>query len=168
MKGFLEERQPAKESPDATPRVRDLIQLRKWSGPTTTSTNQPINQLTNGGVARRTFWNTTTQTTLTVHRPVDARERQRGQRGSINGGHAGSCPRWTVTNGRPVRASQEERSRSSPLWWCALSLHCLNPRESTPWHPTPLAGKGDVTESMPRTSTWWVPLQALPACGGEL
>ena len=35
---------PAKESPDATPRVRDLTQLRSWGRPIT---NQPTNQSTN-------------------------------------------------------------------------------------------------------------------------
>ena len=67
---------------------------------------------------------------------------------------------------RQARQGQPRGTVTLKSTLVVCSLHCLNPRESTPWHPTPLAGKGDITESMPRTSTWWVPLQALPACGG--
>ena len=46
---------------------------------------------------------------------------------------------WRVRKGQPRGTVN---TQSPPRWVC--SLHYSNPRESTPWHPTPLAGKGDI------------------------
>ena len=93
---------------------------------------------------------------LMAHRPADTQERQRGQRGPTGDGHACACHRQTETNGELARVNQENRAtlKSTSV---ACYAHYQNPRETTPWCLTPLAGEDEIPAE---TSTGWAPTQS--------